>query len=186
MSIIDILKMPFSQQSWRDLQSRNIPIAKLAWLLVVPMSFLPPVMLFYAGTHFGDDYLPSFAERNWHFITTVLFLAELLTFFVMGWLIFSVLNNQGINIDYQRSYLLAAFAPLPMWLSSLSLFVPFVLFNAVVVIFGLWLSCMLIYTGINALCERKDNDLVSMTATYAVIAASLVAWMVLMLIVWLY
>ncbi len=186
MNILTVLKMPFSQQSWRDLQSLNIPIAKLAWLLVVPMSFLPPVMLFYAGTHFGDDYLPSFAERNWHFITTVLFLAELLTFFVMGWLIYEVLNHYGISIDYQRSYLLAAIAPLPMWLSALVLFVPFILFNAIGVIVGLWLSSMLIYTGIGALCKREENDLVSMSATYAVIAASLLAWMLLMLIVFLY
>lgn|SRR5690554_1671598 len=186
MNILTVLKMPFSQQGWRDLQSLNIPIAKLAWLLVVPMSFLPPVMLFYAGTHFGDDYLPSFAERNWHFITTVLFLAELLTFFVMGWLIYEVLNHYGISIDYQRSYLLAAIAPLPMWLSALVLFVPFILFNAIGVIVGLWLSSMLIYTGIGALCKREENDLVSMSATYAVIAASLLAWMLLMLIVFLY
>lgn len=186
MTVLTLLKMPFSRHSWQELQRRQIPIATLAWWLVVPMSFLPPMMLFYAGTHFGDDYLPSFAERNWHFITTVLFLAELLTFFVMGWLIYSVLNRHGIAIDYQRSYLLAAIAPLPMWLSALVLFVPFVLFNAIGVIVGLWLSSMLIYTGINALCGRDENDVTSMSATYTVIAAALVAWLLLMLIVWLY
>lgn len=186
MNIRSILTLPFSKQSWQELQARNIPIANLAWLLVVPMSFLPPVMLFYAGTHFDNDYFPNFVGRNWHFITTVLFLAELLTFFVMGWLIYAVLNKQGISIDYQRSYLLAAIAPLPMWLSSLVLFVPFILFNALGVTVGLWLSSMLIYTGVNALCGREDNDLVSMTATYTVIAASMVAWLVLMLIIWFY
>ncbi|HUH57152.1 MAG TPA: hypothetical protein VL020_01385, partial [Pseudomonadales bacterium] len=71
-------------------------------------------------------------------------------------------------------------------LSSLVLFVPFILFNALGVTVGLWLSSMLIYTGVNALCGREDNDLVSMTATYTVIAASMVAWLVLMLIIWFY
>src|SRR5690554_7532258 len=128
MNILTVLKMPFSQQGWRDLQSLNIPIAKLAWLLVVPMSFLPPVMLFYAGTHFGDDYLPSFAERNWHFITTGVFLAELLTFFVLGWLVSEVLTHYGISIDYQRSYLLVAISPLPWWLAALAVSDPLLLF----------------------------------------------------------
>ena len=59
---------------------------------------------------------PGFTDRQWRFITTILFLAELLTFFVMGWLIHAVVNSDhDLSISYHDAYLVAALAPLPLW-----------------------------------------------------------------------
>lgn len=104
MTISQLLHLPFSGNGvWQELKHRNFSIAFLAWVVVVPMSFLPPVLLYYAGTHYGDAFLAGFADKEWRFITTILFLAELLTFFVMGWLIHSVLNGYKLEISYQDS-----------------------------------------------------------------------------------
>jgi len=46
------------------------------------------------------------------------------------------------------------------------------------------MSCALIYQGVRSLCQRSDNDVVAMSATYTVMAASLLAWGVLMAMVW--
>ncbi|NWN90997.1 DUF1282 family protein [Marinobacter adhaerens] len=185
MNVSSLLKLPFSSNGgWAELQRRQLSIPVLAWFVVVPLSLLPPVLLYYAGTHYGDDFLPGFAGKEWRFITTILFLAELLTFFVMGWLIQAVVESHKLEISYNNAYLLAAIAPVPLWLSSLALLVPAVMFSVVVVLAAMVLSCTLVYQGLRALCHRSPNDVLTMSATYTVMAASLLAWGVLMAMVW--
>lgn len=185
MNISQLIRLPFSGSgAWSELRRLDLSVPFLAWVVVVPMSFLPPVMLYFAGTHYGDSFMEGFGGREWGFITTILFLAELLTFFVMGWLIHAVLEADKLYISYKDAYLLAAIAPLPLWLSSLALLVPSLAVSVVAVFAGMFLSCALIYQGIRALCQRTDNDVVAMSASYTIMAASLLAWGVLMAMVW--
>ncbi|TGG92971.1 DUF1282 domain-containing protein [Natronospirillum operosum] len=183
---MQMIASPFSARGWEKLQAMNISIPTLAWVLVVPLSFLPPILLYFAGTHYGDSYIQGFADKNWQFITTTFFLAELLTFFVMGWLIYSVLKGHGLDISYHDAYLLAAVAPIPMWLSSLGLLVPMVMVTAVVAGLGMMASCVIVYIGTRSLCHRQQNDVVSMSATYTVMAAAFLAWVLLMVTIWAY
>jgi len=186
MNISLIFGLPFSTKGWFQLQQKKLSIPLLAWLLVVPLSFVPPVLIYYAGTHYGNSFLPGFGDKDWHFITTILFLAELLTFFVMGWLIHSVLEGQKLKVSYHDAYLVAAIAPLPLWLSSLALLIPMLLFNALIVAAALALSITLVYRGCKALSHDSGNDVASMSATYTIIAASFLAWVLLLVIVWAY
>ena len=188
MNPVTVLKLPFThQRGWKELQRRKPSIPTLAWGLVLPMSLLPPLLLYYAGTHYGDAFAAHFADREWRFITTILFLAELLTFFVMGWLIHSVVNaTHEMSIDYHDAFLLAALAPLPLWSSAIVLLVPSLLLNVLAVLAALGISCSLVYHGLQALCERRDNDVVTMSVTYTIMAAGVLAWGVLMAIVWAY
>lgn len=185
MTISNLLRLPFAgDEGWRELQRLNLSVPFLAWVVVVPMSFLPPVMLYYAGTQYGDSFLAGFGGKEWRFITTILFLAELLTFFVMGWLIKAVLDTYKLTVSYQQAYMLAAIAPLPLWLSSLALLVPVLAVSVVAVFAGLALSCALVYQGVRFLCHRTDRDVEAMSATYTIMAASVLAWGVLMAMVW--
>ena len=185
MTISQLFRLPFSGNGvWLELKRHDFSIPFLAWVVVVPLSFLPPVLLYYAGTHYGDSFIPGFADKEWRFITTILFLAELLTFFVMGWLIRAVIDGHKMDISYQDSYLLATVAPIPLWLSSVALLVPVLAVSVAAVAVGMVLSCALIYQGVRSLCHRPDNDVVAMSATYTVMAASLLAWGILMAMVW--
>ncbi|HHX35161.1 MAG TPA: YIP1 family protein [Gammaproteobacteria bacterium] len=186
MNMSLIFGLPFSTRGWTELLKKNLSIPLLAWLLVVPLSFVPPVLMYYAGTHYGDSFLPGFGSKDWHFITTTLFLAELLTFFVMGWLIHSVLEGHNLKVSYHDAYLVAAIAPLPLWLSSLALLIPMLLFNVLAAAAALALSITLVYQGCKAISQRSGDDVVSMSATYTIIAASFLAWVLLLLIVWAY
>lgn len=187
MNPITVIQLPFTRQAgWKELQQRQISIPTLAWLVVLPLSLLPPALLYYAGTHYGDTFVAGFDERPWRYITTILFLAELLTFFVMGWLIHSVANTEEMSISYHDAYLLAALAPLPLWSSAIVLVIPSLLLNALAVLVALGISCSLIYHGLQALCERSDNDVTAMSVTYTVMAAGVLAWGLLMAIVWAY
>ncbi|SDI96536.1 YIP1 family protein [Billgrantia gudaonensis] len=188
MNPVTVIKLPFTRQAgWKELQRRKPSIAVLAWCLVLPMSLLPPVLLYYAGTHYGNEFVAGFGEREWRFITTILFLAELLTFCVMGWLIHAVVNGtRELSIGYHDAYLLAALAPLPLWSSAIVLLIPSLLLNALAVLVALGISCSLVYHGLQALCARSDNDVTTMSATYTIMAAGVLAWGLLMAIVWAY
>ncbi len=111
---------------------------------------------------------------------------QLLTFFVMGWLIHSVVNSGEMSISYHDAYLIAAMAPLPLWSSSLVLLIPSLLINALAALVAHVISCSLIYHGLQVLCQRGENDIVAMSTTYTVMAAGVMAWGVLMAIVWAY
>ncbi|WP_298449061.1 YIP1 family protein [uncultured Marinobacter sp.] len=187
MNVSSLLKLPFSSNGgWGELQERQLSIPMLAWTVVVPLSLLPPVLLYYAGTHYGDGFIAGFGGKEWRHITTILFLAELLTFFVMGWLIHSVVESHKLEISYNDAYLLAAIAPLPLWLSSLALLVPAVMVSVLAVMVAMVLSCTLVYQGLRSLCHRSPDDVLTMSVTYTVMAASLLAWGILMALVWAY
>lgn len=184
MNLTTLLQLPFqSDGAWHELQSRQLSIPFLAWAIVLPLSLLPPILLYYAGTHYGEHFMAGFAGQEWRFITTILFLAELLTFFVMGWLIYSVVEGKELALSYSDAYLLAAIAPIPLWLSSLALLVPVFAFSVVVVVLAMGLSCTLIYHGLRALSHRPESDVEAMAATYTVMAASFLAWVLLMAMV---
>lgn len=185
MNLAMLLQLPFhSNGAWHELQRRKLSIPLLAWAMVLPLSLLPPILLYYAGTHYGEHFMAGFSGKEWRFITTILFLAELLTFFVMGWLIHSVVAGKELAVSYADAYLLAAIAPVPLWLSSLALLVPSLAFNVVVVCIAMGLSCTLIYHGLRALSNSPDTDVEAMSATYTVMAASFLAWALLMVMVW--
>jgi len=185
MKLTMFLQLPFrSDGAWPELQRRQLSIPLIAWALVLPLSLLPPILLYYAGTHYGEHFMAGFASKEWRFITTILFLAELLTFFVMGWLIHSVVAGKDLAISYEDAYLLAAIAPVPLWLSSLALLAPSLVFSVVAVLIAMGLSSTLIYQGLRALSHRPDTDVEAMSATYTIMAASFLAWALLMVMVW--
>lgn len=186
MNLSLIFNLPFSGKAWSELQRKEVSIPALAWLLVIPLSFVPPVLMYYAGTHYGDSFVLGFADKEWHFITTTLFLAELLTFFIMGWLIHAVLDAYNLTVSYHDAYLLAAIAPIPLWLSAFALLVPIFFFNVLVAAVALALSINLVYQGCNALSQGSGDDIVRMSATYTIIAASFMAWVLLLVMVWAY
>ena len=186
MNTAQTLALPFSYRGWQELKKRQPSVPLLVWLLVVPMSLVPPVVLYFAGTHFDNTYIQGFADKNWRFITTNFFMAELLTFFVMGWLVYSVTNLRKLDMSYSNAYLLAAIAPLPMWLSAVGMLVPSLLVNIAVLGVGFIASSYLVYTGILSLCDRKPGDVVSMSAAYTIMAASFMAWVLLAVLLWAY
>ena len=81
MNIMQIAGLATTSRGWQRMQAMNLSIPVLAWTLVVPLSLLPAMLLYYAGTHYGDDFIQGFSARNWHFISTTFFLTELLSFF---------------------------------------------------------------------------------------------------------
>lgn len=150
--------------------------------VVVPLSLLPPLMLYYAGTYHGDDFMPGFAGRDWFSIAYIFLIAELATVGAMGSVIRWIAKMNGLFADRTSAYLLAFAAPIPLWLSSLVLLVPNFILACVVGMAAFGVSCLVIYHGVSALLQVKE-DVVAGSIAYGIMSCGLLAWGMLLVIV---
>ncbi len=102
----------------------------------------------------------------------------------MGWLIQAVSESHKLGFEYAQSYFIAALAPLPLWLSSLVLLIPIIWVNAIVGLAGFLLSSGMIVNGIRAMTREKGKDTEAMSSAIIVISASLIAWILLLVLIW--
>lgn len=183
MSILTLSKMFISSRDgWPELEAIHPAVSKIFMYLVLPLTMLPPIMLYFAGTQYGDEFLSGFGAKPWALIATLFFVTGIMTFIFMGWLIKAIAEANSVTIDTHDAYMLAAIAPIPLWLSSLGLLVPSLLFNAVVSVAALGLSCGIIYHGVYALCHMHE-EVVAASITQTTIGAGLIAWAVLLVMI---
>lgn len=183
MNISSFPRMPFSpKDAWPELAKVDSMVAKVFWFLVVPLSLLPPVMLYLAGSHYGDAFFAGFSNKPWRLIAITFFLGEIVSVALMGWVIKQVVNAWNAQISFRNAYLLAAIAPIPLWLSSLGLLVVSVAFNVVLAVVALALSCGLIFQGVRSFCQiSEEKDIVQAAAiTRIVFGIGLIAWVLFM------
>lgn len=179
MNLISLAKLPLSaDEGWQELAQHRPRIAKVFLFLVLPLSLLPPTMLYLAGTHYPEAFFPVIRPRDWAAVAEVFFVAEMATFAAMGWLIKQVADTYALSIDYRDAYLLAALAAAPLWLASLGLLIPDLLANAAINLLALGLSCALLYNGLQAL-GRWREEVVAAGIVHTVIGAGLIAWALL-------
>lgn len=189
MSLLSLPKMMFSYtEGWKDLVRIHPSVAKLFTLFVVPMSLIPPAMIYYAATRYSDVIMLRMTDAQLQFIALVFFAAEMVMVPLMGWVIQRLGEVVDIQPDYRDAFTLAAVAPTPLWLAPLFLFVPSVMVNVVVTAFALLASAGLIYHGVYPVFKLEDEGK-SFLMAGSIFAAGLVAWvslMVLTLVVWGY
>lgn len=171
-----------SGKAWSELDRAKPSIAKVFVLLVLPLSLLPPIMLYHAGSQHGAAFFPNAPAEPWGLLAITFFLAEMATFGAMGWAIKALSANHDAEINLHDAYLLAAIGPVPMWLSSLSLFVPSVAFCIAASLVALSISAAIIYHGTLALCHMHD-EVIAANIAVEVVAAGGLAWLFLILLV---
>lgn len=183
MSLLQMPKMILSfHEGWDDLIRVPPSIARMFALLVLPFSILPAAMIYYAGGHYGDIFSPGVSVQQWHLAAGVFFIAELLTVPAMAWIMHLACRVNNVPAGYQECFTLAAIAPIPMWISSLVLFVPNLAVGIVVGVLGLACSLALTYHGMYTLF-RMHEDLRAMQMAMVVTGTGLLVWLVLMQIV---
>ena len=167
---------------WDDLIRIHPSIARMFALAVLPMSLLPPAMIYYAGGNYGDVFAAGLTPGQWHASAAIFFLAELLTVPLMAWLMHLVCRANDVAADYHVCFTLAAIAPIPLWLSSLVLFIPNLAIGVAVGGLALLGSLALTYRGVYALLHMHDDVRALQMAT-VITGAGLFAWLLLMQIV---
>lgn len=185
MKIATISRMPFSSKAvWPEIANVDSQVARLFLLLVVPLSLLPPAMIYLAGSHYGDAFIQGLESRSWGSIAVIFFLGEILSVSLMGWLIHQAADHWHGRISYRNAYLLATIAPIPLWLSSLGLLVASLVVNVALSFVALCLSCALIYQGVRALCAVEE-DIEAAAITQVVFGAGMLVWGLLLSLVML-
>lgn len=183
MKLSTLHRLPLTaDQGWPEIERLHPRLIRLFAFIVLPLSLLPPAMLYYVGHAYPEVFLPHSAGKDWGLIAGVFFLAEVATVLGMGWLIRQAVQSSGLRIDDHDAYLLAGIAPIPLWLSSLGLLVPSLGFNAVLSLAALGLSFGIIYHGIEGLCHTRE-DVTAAGIVQTVFGAGLIAWALLLMLV---
>lgn len=158
MNLHALSRLPMSADAgWPELIRERPRLPAVLAFVVLPLSLLAPLMLYWAGTQQPEMFPPAWRAKPWDEIAALFFVAELVTLAAMGALIRWAAHGYGLEVDYHDSYLLASITPVPMWLSALGLLVPTLLFAAVAAAAGLAVSCAILYHGIQAYCRTRED-----------------------------
>ncbi len=147
--------------------------------LVMPMSLLPPVMYAYAELmHPGQVFplqVPALTMAQLAVVGVVFYGVQVAMVAYMAMLIQRMAQARGHAAAYDGAYALAAIAPVPLWLSSLSLFVPSTAFAMAAVVLAWFASVALIRHGVRPLLHIADDRVAHYVAN-VVTLAGVAAW----------
>lgn len=180
MSLLSFPKMIFvSDEGWPEIERTHPPLLNFFTTFVLPMALLPPALLYYAGSRHGNLLASGFGEKPWLEIAIIFFLTEMVTVLLMGWMIRQMAEVYRFPVSAHDAFMLAGIIPIPLWLSSLSLLVPNLAFDAGIALLALAASCGLLYHGMQSLCHVRD-EITAEGITQTVMGAGLVIWAVLL------
>ncbi len=163
MTLMNLPKMVVSEaEGWRDIERKHPSALKMLLSLVIPMSLLPPLMyaytqLVYPGVVF-DLIRPPLSQNENIIVGSVFFLIELGTVALMAAYIQQLGAIADVRPDFSAAYAMAAIAPVPLWLSSLMLFVPSLWLNVLTVLLAWLASAALIRHGVRPLFKLDDQQ----------------------------
>jgi hypothetical protein len=165
---------------WDGFRDHAPSIARIFLLLVLPFSLVPAGMLAFVVPSHAADYAYVTGAGHYRDLAALFLFTELLTVPLMAMAIHSITTSRGKRVDFRHCFLLAALAPIPMWLSALTLWVPNVAFNISCGLAGLAGACALLVHGIPTLLdidEGVDAQEISMVVMFlgALVWALLVA-----------
>lgn len=165
-------------EGWDEL-SRQHPTATAVLLkLVLPAVVLPSAMILYAAMRHGGYYASGVPTSAWIVIAELFFVAQLVSVPLMAWVIQSAASTRDLKCHFNRCFQLAATSAIPLWLSSLTLLVPNILFNAVCVVAGLIGAFSLMFHGLPAMIG-EDEGIDAMGIAYTVMAVGATLWILL-------
>jgi hypothetical protein len=170
------------------LSRSHISVLKLFFLYALPLSVLPPVMLYYAGVTYGGRLLPAMSSAQLQLIGAVFFLTELAMTFLVAYVVQRLTEWVVSKPDFEDAYKLAVVVPTPLWLASLFLAIPSFMLIATAVAVALILSATLIYYTVPAFLKIEDKAQASMLFGL-ILAIGMAAWALMLyltLLTWNY
>ncbi len=189
MTLTDLPRMLISESDgWRDIKKMHPSVAKML-LAIVPLSLLPPLMYAYANMAAPGAVFPrmepALVMSEAFLIGGIFFIVEIAMVFMMADIIRQIANAASVQPAFEQAFTLAAIAPVPLWLTSLMLFVPSLWFNVAMLALAWVGTAALIRHGVRTLLEVDDGELAHHIANRITFAgvAGWVALMVMMALV---
>lgn len=166
-------------ERWETFARSHTSVWKLFLLYAVPLSVVPPIMIYYAGSTYGEHLLPELSDMQLQIIAIVFFLAELVMTFLVAYTIQRFGEVVDIKPTFEDAYKLAVVAPTPLWLAPLFLFIPSLIFNVTMVAAALIISGILIFYSVPSILKVEEKGH-AMLLSGSILAAGQVAWAAMM------
>lgn len=182
MAIPYYFKMLNTSNAGWDEAERSTSVVKTLFYMVLPLSLLPSLMILYAGFTYGANYFSAATDVTWMTSAAVFLIAELLTLPLMAFALKSVAQTRGIHTEYRHAFAVVSVSAVPMWLSSLALFVTVPLFVIAAGLLGLIVSIYLTYHGTKGLLY-KHEELEVAAITHTTLSLGVVTWVFLMTLI---
>ncbi|MDO8989031.1 MAG: Yip1 family protein [Sideroxyarcus sp.] len=180
MAQLHIPHAPHSE-AWDTLSHIHISVVKMLLFYAVPLSVIPPAMIYYAGVTYGGNMLPMLSDLQLLTIGGVFFVVELVMTFVVAYLIRSLSDVIDMKPAFEDCYKLAVVVPTPLWLAPLFLFIPSFIVNITAGAAALTLSGILIFYSVPSILKVKDDNQAFMLSG-SILAAGMVAWVTMMIL----
>ncbi|HZW24684.1 MAG TPA: Yip1 family protein [Gallionella sp.] len=164
---------------WDAFTHSHMSVLTLFLLYAVPMSVIPPVMIYYAGATYGGQLFPVMSDLQLQTIGVLFFLAELAMTFVVAYVIQRMGDVIDIKPAFEDAYKLAVVAPTPLWLVPLFLFIPSVVVNITAISAALMISGILIFRNVPSILRVEEKGH-AILLSGSILAAGLVAWAMMM------
>jgi hypothetical protein len=172
-------------EGWKDLVRIHPSVAKLSFFLVIPMALIPPLMHAFAQAAYPGSIFPSvqppLSAAEAALVGGTFFIIELLTVALMAAYIRQVGDLTANRPYFYEAFTLAAVAPVPLWLSSLALFIPSLWVNVFSVAIAWTGSAALIRHGVRPLF-RLDDPAKARTMANVIIVSGVSAWIALVVV----
>ena len=183
MTLLTLSTLPFSATGdWSELSRGRPALPRVFLLLVLPLALLPPGMLYLAGSLHPAMFPPALARGSWGGLAATFFLTEIATLLATGWLIQQLARTRRLAVDSGVAYLIAGLAPIPLWLASLGLLVPDLLFTVLLAAIALALTCHALYRGILGVTHTSE-PVTAAWMTQVAIGGALIPWALLAAVV---
>jgi hypothetical protein len=170
---------------WEDIDRSHFSARWFFKSLVMPMSLLPPILYAYAElVHPGAVFplsVPALTPMQLAVSGIVFYGVQILMVGYMAMLIQRMSMARDHDPGYDSAYALAAIAPVPLWLASLSLLVPSLSFVLAVGAIAWAVSILLIRHGVGPLLHIGDAQKSHYIANM-VTGTGILAWIALLVV----
>ncbi|MBI5891005.1 MAG: DUF1282 family protein [Nitrosomonadales bacterium] len=169
---------------WETFTSSRTSVLMMFLFYAVPLSVIPPVMIYYAGVTYGGNLLPALTSMQLQAIGIVFFIAELVMTFLVASIIKSLGDVVDIKPEFEDAYKLAVVVPTPLWIAPVFLFIPSFIFNLTIGAAALILSGILIFRNVPAILKVNEEGH-AILLSGSILAAGMVAWVAMMYLTFL-
>ena len=183
MSQLHLPRMP-QLEAWDTITHSHFTVSQMFLFYVLPLSLVPPGMIYFADVAYGGTILPMLSDMQLLTVGTAFFLTEVAMTFLVAYIIRRLGEVVELNIAFADAYKLAVVVATPLWLVSLCLFAPSVVFDISAGSVALILSGILIYYNVPDILKVEEGGQ-SMMLSSVILVTGMVAWAAMMLLTFL-
>ncbi len=163
---------------WDAFARNHISALKLFLFYALPLSVVPPAMIYYAGTEYGGHLLPALDTTRLDIICAVFFIAELIMTFIVAFIVQRMTEIADTRPAFEDAYKLSVVVATPLWLAPLFLFIPSFSLNITIGSLALVLSGVLLFSAVSPILKVKAESTFMLSSS--LLAIGMVAWAIMM------